>query len=293
MKHHLIALLPLAAFAQEMTGPTLGWSASEDGRSLHAIYGVAGAARLGPAIAWPDELTEISLSPSGQRAVALENGVPVLIDLVTRQRTALPGATTADRKIWSPLGTALLLANRETGEVRTYSLRGAAFALLAELTLVADSYSISDDGASLLAVAGDDLVLRGAGGASVLGRKTSAYTFLARTNVPVFTDARDLVIGTSRFPLPFEVNTLESPAAGRILGLDRANGKLIWFDDQGSPLQEASCNCVIERVAALGGAGTIRLVTKGDGPAWLAETSTQSNRLFFVPNAEPKFEVEQ
>ncbi len=293
MKHTLLALLPLAAFAQEMTGPTLGWSASDDGRKLQVIYGVAGAARLGPAIAWPDDLTEISLSPSGQRAVALENGVPILVDLVTRQRTPLPGASTADQKIWSPLGTALLLANRETGQVRTYSQRGANFAALTELTLAAGTYAISDDGSSILAVSGDDLLLHDTQGSRVLGRKSAAFTFLARTNTPAFTDGPDLVIGTSRFPLLREIDVLLSPASGRLLGLDRAGGKLIWFDDQGSALQESSCNCAIERVEALGSAGTLRLVTSGDGPAWLAETSNQSNRLFFVPKAEPNFEVEQ
>ena len=122
----LLALLPLAALAQEMTGPTLGWSIREDGR-LQAIHGVAGAARLGSATGWPEAITAVTLSPGGQRAVALEAGLPVLIDLATQRRTPLPGALRADVKIWSPLGTALLLANRETGQVQTYRLEGAGF----------------------------------------------------------------------------------------------------------------------------------------------------------------------
>ena len=292
MKYTFFALLPFAAFSQEMTGPTLGWSPSEDGRSLQAIYGVAGAARLGPAIAWPDELTNLLIGPSGQRAVALQGDVPVLVDLVTRQRTPLRDASRGDLRIWSPLGTALLLANR--GQVRVYTQRGATFEPLDEITLPAESYAVSDDGSSILATAGGDLLLRNSQGASVLGRKPAGFAFLARTNTPAFTDGGELVIGSNRFALPLDSPLLESPAAGRLLAVDRAKGKLIWFDDQGTALAEAFCNCLVSRVERLGTAGTLRLVTAGNAPAWLAETSNSSNRLFFVPTANPATnEVEQ
>jgi hypothetical protein len=293
MKRTLFALLPLAALAQEMTGPTLGWSPSDDGRSLQAIYGVAGAARLGAAVAWPETVTDVVVSPSGQRAVAVEDGLPVLVNLVTQQRTALAGASRADVKVWSPLGTALLLADRESGLVRTYALHSSRFDLVAELTLAAESYAVSDDGTSILAVAGEELLLRTSEGSSIAGRKSSGFTFLARTNTAVFTDGAELVIGSNRFPLALEGALVESPAAGRILAIDRAGGKLIWFDDQGAQLAEAACSCEVSRVERLGSAGTLRLVTSGEGPAWLTETSGVSNRLFFVPKPEAKVEVEQ
>lgn len=301
MKHHLIALLPIAAFAQEMTGPTLGWLATENGHGLQAIHGVAGAARLGPPLEWPAidgpaGLSEVKLSPSGQRAVALENGVPVFLDLVTRQRTPLGATPAAHHKVWSPQGTALLLASRETGEVHTYVLRGATFHALTELTLAAEAYAISDDGASILAATGDDLLLQSAQGSRVLGRKTSTFAFLAGTNLPLFAEGQELVIGATRVGLPFAATVLASPAAGRILAIDRDEGKLLWLDGQGAPLHEATCHCEIERMEPIGSVGMLRLVTNGSGPTWLAETSSESGRLFFVPKDEskvvPQVEVE-
>ena len=290
MKYTLFALLPLAAYAPEMTGPTLGWSQSADGRSLQAIYGVPGAARLGQAVAWPDELTDILLSPSGQRAVAREGDATVLVDLLTRQRTPLRGATRAGTKVWSPLGTALLLANN--GQVHVYVQRGSAFEPLEETSLPAESYAVSDDGSSILAIASDELVLHNAQGASVLGRKPAGFTFLAGTNTPALTAGAELVLGNSRFALPVDSPLLVSPAAGKILAIDRESGRVIWFDDQGTHLADATCNCAVERVERLGATGTLRLISSGSGPAWVAETSNVSHRLFFVPNASSN-EVEQ
>jgi hypothetical protein len=274
MKSNLFLLLPLIALAQELTVPTLGWLPTDDGRSLQAIYGVAGAARMGSAMVWPDELTEVTVSPSGQRAVAIEAGVAVLVDLVTGKRTALPDTARPDSKVWSPLGTALLLADRESGTVRTYAQRGARFEVVFEATLAAESYAVSDDGSGILAVTNNELLLRTAEGSSVAGRKPSGFTFLARTNTPVFTDGAELVVGGNRFPLSMEPAWLESPAAGRVLAVDRTSGKVIWFDDQGAQLAEASCNCEVSRVEGIGAAGTLRLVSSGDGPAWLTETSS-------------------
>jgi len=293
VKRTLLALLPIAALAQEMTGPTLGWSPTSDGRSLQAIYGVAGAARLGPAVAWPEEVTGISVSPSGQRAVALENGLPVIVDLATAQRTPLTGATRADLKVWSPSGTALLLLDTQSGQVRTYRQQGRIFELLEEVAFAADAYAISDDGSSILAIAGEELLLRTAQRSSVLGRKTAGFTFVARSNTPVFIDGTELVIGTKRFAQPLEAPVLESPATGRILAIDRAGGKLVWFDAEGAQLSEASCHCVVDHIERLGTAGTLRLVTSEDGPAWLTETTEASQRLFFVPKAESAEEVKQ
>ena len=292
MKYTLFALLPLMTYAQEMTGPTLGWSQSADGRSLQAIYGVAGAARLGPAAGWPDELTDILISPSGQRAVAREGDTTVLVDLLTRRVTALPGASRAGAKVWSPLGTALLLANN--GQVRVYVQRSGAFEALDETSLTAESYAVSDDGSSILGIVGDELLLQNAQGTRVLGRKPVGFTFVAGTNTAAFADGGELVIGSNRFALPVDSPWLESPAAGKILAIDRSAGRVIWFDDQGTQLAEASCNCAVERVERLGATGTLRLMTSDSGPAWLAETSHVSHRLFFVPNAiASSNEVEQ
>ena len=292
MKYTLFALLPLVTYAQEMTGPTLGWSQSPDGRALQAIYGVAGAARLGPAVGWPEGLTDILMSPSGQRAVAREGDATVLVDLLTRRVTPLRGASGAGTKVWSPLGKALLLANQ--GQVRVYVQRGSAFEALEETSLSAESYAVSDDGSSILAIAGDELVLQNAQGARVLGRKPAGFTFVAGTNTPAFADGTELVIGGNRFALPVDSPWLESPAAGRILAIDRAAGRVIWFDDQGTPLAESSCNCPVERVERLGTTGTLRLMTSGSGPAWLVETLSTSQRLFFVPTADVSHnEVEQ
>ena len=292
MKYTLFALLPLVTYAQEMTGPTLGWSQSADGRSLQAVYGVAGAARLGPAAGWPEELTDIVVSPSGQRAVAREGDTTVLVDLLTRRVTPLAGASRAGTKVWSPLGTALLLANN--GQVRVYVQRGNAFQALEETSLPAQSYSVSDDGSSILTIAGDELLLHNTQGARVLGRKSAGFTFVAGTNTAAFADGVDLVIGTNRFALPVDSPWLESPAPGKILAIDRAGGRVIWFDDQGSQLAEASCNCPVERIERLGVAGTLRLMTSDGAPAWLVETSGVSHRLFFVPNTiASSNEVEQ
>ncbi len=290
MKYILFALLSLVTYAQEMTGPTLGWSQSADGRALQAIYGVAGAARLGPAVGWPVELTDILVSPSGQRAVAGEGDTAVLVDLLTRRVSPLSGAFRASIKVWSPLGRALLLANN--GQVRVYVQRGNTFEALEETNLAAESYAVSDDGSSILAIAGDELLLHNAQGARVLGRKTAGFTFVAGTNTAAFADGAELVIGSNRFALPVDAPWLESPAVGKILTIDRAGGRVIWFDDQGSQLAEASCNCPVERVERLGTTGTLRLVSSGGGPAWLAETSNVSHRLFFVPNVSNN-EVEQ
>jgi hypothetical protein len=290
MKRTLFLFLPLAALGQEMSGPTLGWSPADDGRSLRVIYGVAGAARMGTAVAFPEELTGVTVSPSGQRAVAMADGVAVLVNLVTLHRTALPGGSRYDQAVWSPSGTALLLTNHENGLLKTYVQHGNQFDAVVEVALTAESYAVSDDGTAILAAAGEELLLRTAEGSSVAGPKTTGFTFLARTHTAVFTDGAELVIGGNRFALPAESVLLESPAAGRILAIDRAAGKLIWFDDQGTRLAEASCQCEVSRVERLGTAGTLRLVTTGDGPAWLTETSSTTNRLFFVPTSEPNTE---
>ena len=70
---------------------------------------------------------------------------------------------------------------------------------------------------------------------------------------------------------------------GRILLVDRANGNVAWFDSQGVPIAEASCHCAVDRIERVGAAGLLRLISPDDGPAWLTETDSASQRLFFVP----------
>ena len=291
MKFTLFGFLALAAFGQEMSGPSLGWLPSDDGRSLRALYGVPGAARMGLARAWPVTVTDVVVSPSGDRAVALEAGVAVLVNMVTLQRTPLAADLSAEVKIWSPLGTALLLA--KDGAVRTYALRAGRFDLVGERNLAASRYAVSDDGTAILAAVGEELLLHSAAGVSIAGRGSGSFTFLARTNQPIFSEGNDLVIGGERYSLGMESPWLESPMAGRILAIERSRGKLVWLDGQGARIAEASCQCEVSRVERIGTAGTLRLVSDGAGPAWLAETSLGSQRLFFIPQPEEKPEVEQ
>ncbi len=285
MKSLIYCIFPLAALAQQMTGPTLGWSLN--GRAWQAIQGVPGAARLANLEAGPEDLTQLSVSPGGQRAAALAEGVAVVIDLATRQRTALSRDFAATDFVWSPSGTALLLVNKTTGQVLPY--RGAE--ALAEQAIAADRYAISDDGTSILSLRDGELALHSANGSSVLGHAT-AFTFLARSQTPAFVDGTDLVLGSRRVTLNLESALLASPAANRLLVVEAGTGKVLWLDEQGATLTEASCQAPVDRIEALGSPGILRLVTSGGGPAWFTETTASATRLFFVPQPDVATEAQ-
>ncbi|MBY0508038.1 MAG: hypothetical protein K2X03_29265 [Bryobacteraceae bacterium] len=278
MKYTWIPFLALSLAAQQMSGPTLGWATN--GRGVQAIEGVVGAARLGTVREWPEDLSSPVLSPSGQRAAALAGRTPYLVDLLTQQRTALSGD--ADQFVWSPAGTALLTA--DGGQVKIFVQRGNRYEALPEVNFAAERYAVSDDGTAILAVVGDDLLLRTAEGTRIMGSKSAVYTFLVHSTTTAISEGGDLLIGDSRHPAPAGDLLLASPAPSRLVAVDRLTGNVTWLNEKGIRLAEASCQCEVTHFDFLATAGIIRLGTgTAEGPTWITETTPSSNRLFFVP----------
>jgi hypothetical protein len=286
-----ISLCTVHAVGQTVSGPMLGMTIAQDGRSVRPIYGIPGASRLGDPVALPDDLRNVKLNPASNVAFALagDAGTPTILDLVTLTRTALDQARPQpDVAVWSPSGSALALVYRHAQWVQIYTVQSGTFQLSSEYSAVAHHAAVSDDGSALLTTAQNGLSLYQSGGASVLSANhVSSFTFLAGGAVPAFWTGGQLTIGGQTLPLALDDGDslfLASPGSGRLVAVRANAGRVTTFDAAGQMIDDSGCNCVVSGIEALARAGSTWLRTSGDGPMWIADTAS-APRVFFVPAA--------
>lgn len=287
-------VLAATAAAQTGSGPALGWTLGEDGRSIQRILGVPGAARLGQTIRLPDDLRSVRLNPGENFAVALagSEGVPVLVNLEDpAQRTVLDHAMPGpDDAVWSSSGSALAIRYRDAGSVLVYRFAAGVLQFKNEVAAVADRIAISDDGLAVLAMTDAGLSLYKGGDASVLASvQVPSFTFLALTQIPALWMDGHLRIGDQTQDLTAgdgEGWLLSSATERRLVAVRSGTGEMMTFDAAGQLIQQTSeqirCDCLVSGLEAFGRSGAVRLVTAGPGPLWVAETS----RMFFVPREQ-------
>ena len=289
----LVTLCIAPAAGQTVSGPVLGWTIAQDGLSVRTIFGVPGASRLSPAAAMPDDLQSVKLNPVRSLVLAMTSGTgtPLILDLDTLDLTRTPldqARPQPDQAVWSPSGSALALLYRATNWVQIFTLQSGSFQLNSEYSAAGEQAAVSDDGSALLISAPNGLSLYQNGGASVLaGNAVSSFTFLAGSTTPVFWSNGQLTIGSQTLPLALDDGEslfLASPVNGRLVAVRANAGRVTTFDASGQMIDDSNCNCVISGLEALGRAGETWLRTSGDGPMWIAD-STSAPRVFFVPAA--------
>jgi len=288
-----VSLCIVPAAGQTVSGPVLGWTIAQDGRSVRTIFGVPGASRLSASAAMPDDLQSVKLNPvmSVVFAVTSDTGTPLLLDLDTADLARRPldqARVQPDQAVWSPSGSSLALLYRGAQWVQIFTLQSGGFQLSSEYSAVADKVAVSDDGSALLISASTGLALYQSGGVSVLGGgAVSSFTFLAGSTVPAFWVGGQLTIGGQTFPLALDDGEslfLVSPVSGRLVTVRANAGRVTTFDGSGQTIDDSTCNCVVSGLDTLGRAGETWLRTGGDGPMWIADT-TSAPRVFFVPAA--------
>jgi hypothetical protein len=236
------------------------------------------------------------LNPALPVALALagESKVPIILDLPTLARTGLDQARPSpDLVVWSPSGSAVALLYRDAQWVQIFTLESNSFQFHSEFPAPADQAAVADDGSALLALSQDGLSLYQGGGAAVLSRDPgSSFTFLAGAALPAFWTGGQLTIAGVSLPFVTDDNEtllLASPASGRIVAVRSGAGRVTALDSSGQVIDDHFCNCPVSGLESLGRPGAVRLATSGDGPLWIADSSS-ALPLFFVPAPVPQAE---
>jgi hypothetical protein len=128
MKWTLLLLLPLLARAADpgIAGPITGFLYDGDGRMIRAIEGIPGAARLGPGLPLPMEISKAALSPRGDFGLVVSSDGSVY--LVDSMRTGQPRTTIVSNALPDPgliqfneTGTAAVLASASGTQIQIVS----------------------------------------------------------------------------------------------------------------------------------------------------------------------------
>lgn len=288
-----------AAFAQSASAPRLGWAFGDQPGRIHEVIGVPGAAQLAPAVTLCDAKI-VALRPgSNMAAVVRADGSAGLLRLRPgrqdagwqRLEEAVPDAETA---VWSPLGSALLLASSSAGRLQVWRVDGGVLRLSHELPLAASRAAVSDAGTVLAEVEG---VLHRAGPdgsmEAVSTRPAASFTFLAGSERYAWLEGSALRLeGGDQPPAAIGLDGGEDrprllfSLRGAPLGMvepGQAGSVLTVWNGNGEKQGEWTCPAAVDRLAASGLEGVVQLVTHEPGPVWMASFSEAGGRVFFVP----------
>jgi len=285
----LVGMYQICAGAQTSTGPTLGWALAPDGHSVHTVFGVPGASRLGPARRLPAGLARLAANPAAFVAAAVDerSHSPVLLNMGTFDQMRLEQAwPNPDVLTWSSLGTALALLYREQQVVQIFASKSGVWRLQKEVPAVAGQIAISDSGSTILALTPEGLAEYGPSGASVLAKTgISGFTFLAGSETAAYWNEGYLRAGNAMVPFakdPAEQVLLASPARGTLIAVRSGSGRVTTLNAAGETIGEARCDCAVLRLETFGASGAVRLATSDGGPLWVA-SAVGEPRVFFVP----------
>lgn len=296
-----------AAQGRLVQGPLLGISVGRK-TGIRLIRGVAGAATLGPALEEVPALTAWAASADGDYfiGVTAEEGKPVIVRrLSAGPETLFPGGEGLRDAIviTSPRGTAAAVYDRGAGRIAVFPnlpddpahyWLDAPDTPSGEITALA----VRDDGARVLAAAGDSLLEAGrAGGwshlASLEGPAVTAY--LAGSGGLIYADAGARRVyriegGGSISVLAGDAGGVTSPAGiaasldnRRVFVANQDPPAVLVMDLDTGRAALVDCPRVPSQISRLSGRGVFQLTGADDGTIYLLDGEGETPRLAFVP----------
>lgn len=296
--------------AADVTGPLMGAVLDPPSGGVRLILGVPGAATLGAPVPLSIDTSRAALSANLDYvlAAAADDGRMVLIrnlSSVPTPATQLEVAPSADRIVLSPDGSSAALLYASQNRVNIITGLPAFPALGAELDLsglpdAPSSIAISDDGQSVIAVAGDSVVAFGPDGGTntVAIAKRAVVAFLHRGSDAVFTDSdsssvfliRDINGSGGLTFVARDADGVASPAAIQISRDNRTlivansgSGVVARFSLAGGEVVLTACDCPISGLEPLRGSAAFLLNKPGSGPLWSFDADAPNSGIRFIP----------
>lgn len=310
------ALLLLVLFAAgvssaaDVKGPLMGAVLDPPSGGVRLILGVPGAATLGAPVPLGIDTSRAALSASLDYVLAAsgDDGRMVLIRNLTGAPTPaarLEVAPSADRIVLSPDGSSAALLYASQNRVNVIIGLPGSPALGAELDLsglpeAPSSLAVSDDGQSVVAVAGDSVVAFGpAGGMNTVAfAKRAVAAFLHRSSDVVIADSESHSVFLIRDingagELTFVARNTDAIASPVAIQMSRDNQTLVVansgsgvaarFNLAGGDPVLAACDCQISGIEALRDGTTFLLNKLGSGPLWAFDPEAPNGGIRFVP----------
>ena len=296
-----------------ISGPVLGYVLDADSAEVRPIFGIPGAATLGPAL---DLGAEVHSAAAAQQAgyVLAVVGPDRRVVLYHTSAGGPSAVVVADappgpeRIVLSPNGSAAALLYREQILVLTGLPAAAAVNSainLTELPAAFTAWALSDDGGAILVSTrvgeGESVYLLDAAGnlRSLLrtGRTAAAAFFHGGSDVVVADGLsntvhwiRDAAGAATVVPLGSEQEGILAPVA---LGVSRDNrrvfvanggsGSVVALDLAGGAPGLVTCDCALTRFDQLQGNAVFRLTDPSGDPMWLLDGDAPEARVVFVP----------
>jgi hypothetical protein len=315
----LLALVAIPVPGQDtsrISGPVLGYVFDADNAGVRPIFGIPGAATLGPALNLGVELDRAALSQESDyllgvagpdRQVVLFQNLSGVLSPV-----AIAGAAPApDRILASPTGRSALLLYRDSNVAQVLTGLPDAPALGASIDLSGlpplKSWGISDDGRAILASApngdGESVFLINPDGSSRLllsAGRVAAAAFLTRRSDTVIADAlynsvdwiRDVTGAAEVINLAAEKDGISSPVAVsvsadnlRVFVANAGSGTIATLDLAGGAPLLVPCECALTGLERLQGNAVFRLTEPAGEPLWVFDGDPPQARIVFVPAA--------
>lgn len=300
------------ALAQEpaarISGPVLGYVLDTD--AVRPLFGMPGAAMLGPRLALAGEISEGALAHEAGYALAVagpEREVWLFRNLAGEvSALPLPEAPPApERLLLSPSGRAAALGYGSESVIVT-GLPDAPTLRRAALPPASRLWAVSDDGALLLLSAprgeGDAVYLLGPEGdlrfLISLGKTGAAAFFTGRAEAVLADGLHNAVY---RVSASGEVIPLAGPAGGIsgpvAVSLSRDNlrafvasadtATVTVLDLAGGPASLVSCPCKLTALERLEGNAVFRVSDPSAEPLWVFDGDSAQPRVVFIPSAPP------
>lgn len=294
MKFVVLAGFACAAWAQ-VAGPTLGLI--PDGSAVRAMYGLPAAGAVGPVISGAQALTNITISPAQNFALATAgDGSTVMVTAAGVVSQVAGAAANAAKMAVSPQGSAAALWVPADSHIEVLTgLTGTV--AVSELDVTAFgapvAFAVSDGGVVAGAWA-DGLRVFGTDGSVTpvaVGERTAAIAFYSgRADFCVATETRviSMVNGAATVLYRAGVGSrgagnASGPAGigistdGRFVVTARASGEVVTIDSSSGAVADAECDCVPSGVFGIVGAvfrltgipAGVKLIDASSGSVWV------------------------
>lgn len=310
----IIGVLLAAALcaAQDTTarisGPVLGYVLEPETLGVRPVFGMPGAATLGPRLDLGADLDRAAIAQQAGYvlgAAGLERRVRLYRNLggeisSTPLAEVPPGP---ERILLSPVGSAAALVYGPADPVAVLTgLPGAPEVRHAALPAGSRLWAVSDDGASLLisTPAGDAEAVHlvdAEGGLRFLisAGKTEAGAFLPGSPDAVVADSSLNRVWWARgagdvIPLAGEREGISGPVAvsvsrdsRRVVVANAATATVAVLDLSGGPASLVACQCQLTGLERLAGNAVFRLSDLSGEPLWVFDGDAPEARVVFVP----------
>jgi hypothetical protein len=315
----LLALVAIPVPGQDtsrISGPVLGYVFDADNAGVRPIFGIPGAATLGPALNLGVELDRAALSQESDYLLGVagpDRPVVLFRDLSgALSPVAIAGAAPApDRILVSPSGSSALLFYREGSLIEVFTGLPDAPALSASIDLASlppfTLWAISDDGRAILASApagdGQSVFLINPDGSPRLlfsAGRVAAAAFLTKRSDAVIADAlynsvdwiRDVTGAAEVINLAAEKDGISSPVGVsvsrdnlRVFVANAGSGSIASLDLAGGAPLLVACDCALTSLERLHGNAVFRLTEPSGEPLWVFDGDAPEARVVFVPAA--------